>query len=147
MPVWNQTAVIEYRKPTYSGVLGKIDAAPNKVARLSEVLAQKGFGRFTTVVAVPTLPAEATDAICDGGAYLIEVPDTFWALDATGRIEFCRGLVPKPKGIAHLLPGTTAKDMKLSDRVVGAYSARNSGLDENDVEEWLRSLDAAQQVA
>ncbi|GJE19501.1 hypothetical protein AIGOOFII_4250 [Methylobacterium marchantiae] len=99
------------------------------------------------MVAIPKLPSEETDAICETGAYLVEVPETFWALDATGRIEVCRGLVPEPKGIEHLLPDITASDMKLSERVVGAYSARNSGLDAEDVKEWLRRLDEAQRVA
>ncbi len=147
LPIWNGIAVIEYRNPTYVGAVGKVDGAPRKAARLMELLAARKIDDFTLVVAVPKLPAAETDLICEEDVYVIEVPDTFWAQDAAGRIAACRELVVEPQGVDHLLPSETAEDMRLTDRVVGQYSGRNPDLDEQDVEEWRFRVFGADRVA
>lgn len=147
IPIWNDIAVIEFRRPTYGGALSKVDGAPRKVARLRELLAARGIDDFTLVVAIPNLSAAEIDLICEQGAYVIKVPEVFWAQDAAGRIATCRGLIARPRGVDHLLPGITADEMKLCDRVAGQYSGRNRDLDEADVEEWRHRVFETARVA
>ncbi|GAB6842673.1 hypothetical protein HNR00_003256 [Methylorubrum rhodinum] len=147
LPVWNDIAVIEHRSPTYVGALAKVEGASRKVARLRELLATKGIDDVTVVLAISKPKAEEIDLICDQDAHVVAVPETFWAQDAAGRVGTCRGLIAQPSGVDHLLPGITADEMRLCDRVDGQYSGRNPDLDEADVEEWRHRVFETARVA